>query len=54
MDTMLESFYTFLKKQEEPASVSGIKEDIVSGIAAQNDMIAGTGEMESCFACHGF
>ncbi len=50
--TMLKSFHAFLEKQEKPASVLGIKEDIVSGIAAKNNMIAGDGEMESCFAYH--
>lgn len=49
---MLVFLHAFLEKKEEPAAVLWSKENILTGVAPQNDMEAGAGIMDSGFTRH--
>jgi len=53
MHTESEALHTVPQKREETKPVIRIEKDILSGIAAQHDMVDGAGAMQSWFAWHG-
>ncbi len=52
MDAVAEAFGAFLKQQKQSETIDVSQKDILPGIAAQNDMIDSTREMNTRFAGH--
>jgi len=43
---------SFLDKKEKPATVFGVKEDVLASITAKDNMIQCAGKMKTGFASH--
>lgn len=52
MDTVPIPLQPLLEQKQKAAPIPWIKENVQPGVATQDDMVAGTGIMDSWFACH--
>jgi len=53
MNSMPVFFKAFRDKKQEPASVLFVKKIYPGGVTPEDDMVTGTGILESWFSCHG-
>jgi len=52
MDAMPESFQTFLQEKIESVAIFISKENVITSIPTQDDVVGSSGDMQSRFTCH--